>query len=121
MPEEEQLKFGKGVAFVKSRLKRLPQGNDTWEADFHALPKPIMQTETPHLGMVVRQADGSLLSDSPSLGWTSPRLAAADYYDQLAAERQTRQLVRPDWSRAAIRSAWQPRETEESPDLADAS
>ena len=49
----EKLKLGKGVAFVKSLLKRLPQGDDTWEADFEALPKPIMQTETHYLGMVV--------------------------------------------------------------------
>jgi hypothetical protein len=41
--DEEKLKLGKGVAFVKSRWKRLPQGDDTWEADFEALPKPIMQ------------------------------------------------------------------------------
>ena len=39
--EEEKLKLGKGAAFVKSRLKRLPQDDETWEADFRALPKPI--------------------------------------------------------------------------------
>src|SRR5438270_10513798 len=38
--EEEKLRLGAGVAFVKSRLKRLPQEDETWEADFHALPKP---------------------------------------------------------------------------------
>lgn len=31
---DEKLKLGKGVAFVKSRLKRLRQGDDVWEADF---------------------------------------------------------------------------------------
>ena len=41
MAEEEKLKLGKGAAFVKSRLKALPQGDETWEADFQALPKPI--------------------------------------------------------------------------------
>src|SRR5438270_12776178 len=39
--EEEKLKLGKGAAFVKSCLKRLPQEDETWEADFRALPKPI--------------------------------------------------------------------------------
>ena len=39
--DEEKLKLGKGAAFVKGRLKRLPQGDETWEADFQALPKPI--------------------------------------------------------------------------------
>ena len=61
--KEEPLKLGKGVAFVKSRLKRLPQGDDTWEADFEALPQPIMQTETHYLGMVVEKEDGWLLAD----------------------------------------------------------
>ena len=30
MAEEEKLKLGKGAAFVKGRLKRLPQGGETW-------------------------------------------------------------------------------------------
>ena len=63
MDGKEKLKFGKGVAFVKSRLKRLPQGDDTWEADFEALPQPIMQTETHYLGMVVEKEDGWLLAE----------------------------------------------------------
>lgn len=62
--EEEKLKLGKGAAFVKSRFKRLRQEDDTWEADFRALPKPITQTETHYLGLVVAQPDGSLLADS---------------------------------------------------------
>lgn len=60
--EEEKLKLGKGVAFVKSRLKALPESNETWEADFQALPKPIMQSTTHYLGMVVTE-NGSLLAD----------------------------------------------------------
>lgn len=61
---DEKLKLGKGVAFVKSRLKRLRQGDDVWEADFRALPKPITQTETHYFGLVVAQ-DGRLLADLP--------------------------------------------------------
>jgi hypothetical protein len=61
--EEEKLKLGKGAAFVKGRLKRLRQEDETWEADFQALPKPITQSETHYLGMVVAQ-DGSFLADS---------------------------------------------------------
>lgn len=68
MPEEEKLKLGKGVAFVKSRLGRLPLGEDTWEADFQALPKPITQSATHYLGMVVSQSHGSLLADLPVQG-----------------------------------------------------
>lgn len=44
--KEEKLKLGKGTAFDKARLKRLRQEAGTWEADFRALPKPIMQNET---------------------------------------------------------------------------
>ena len=61
--EEEKLKLGKGAAFVKGRLKRLRQEEDTWEADFRALPKPITQSQTHYLGMVVAP-DGSLLADA---------------------------------------------------------
>ena len=64
MADEEKLKLGKGAAFVKSRLKRLPQGDETWEADFRALPKPIDQSDTHYRGMAVAEAGGSLLSES---------------------------------------------------------
>ena len=57
MADEEKLKLGKGAAFVKSRLKTLPQGNETWEADFQALPKPIDQSVTHYLGMVVTEEE----------------------------------------------------------------
>jgi hypothetical protein len=63
MAEEEKLKLGKGAAFVKSRLKRLPQGDETWEADFQALPRPIDQSVTCYRGMVVTEAGDSLLSE----------------------------------------------------------
>src|SRR5438034_10352052 len=61
--EEEKLKLGKGAAFAKARLKRLRQEDETWEADFQALPKPITQSQTHYLGMVV-DPDGSILADS---------------------------------------------------------
>jgi hypothetical protein len=61
--EEEKLKLGKGAAFAKGRLKRLRQGDETWEADFPALPRPVTQGQTHYLGMVVAP-DGSFLADS---------------------------------------------------------
>ena len=61
--EEEKLKLGKGAAFVKGRFKRLRQEEETWEADFQALPKPITQSQRHYRGMVVAP-DGSLLADS---------------------------------------------------------
>ena len=63
MASEEKLKLGKGVAFVKSRLKLLPRGEETWEADFEALPRPMTETETHYLGMVVTEKGGALLAD----------------------------------------------------------
>ena len=62
MPREEKLKLGKGPAFVKGRLKRLRQEDETWEADFRALPKPMMQNETHYLGLVVKNRGGSVLA-----------------------------------------------------------
>jgi hypothetical protein len=61
--EEERLKLGKGAAFVKGRFKRLRREDETWEADFQALPKPITQSQTHYRGMVVAP-DGSLLADA---------------------------------------------------------
>lgn len=62
--KHENLKLGKGVAFVKSQLKRLRQVEETWEADFRALPKPVMQTATHYCGLVLSQPDGFLLAHS---------------------------------------------------------
>ena len=36
--QEEKLKLGKGVAFVKSQLRRLRQEADAWEVDFRLMP-----------------------------------------------------------------------------------
>jgi hypothetical protein len=60
---EEKLRLGKGAAFVKGPLKRLRQEDETWEADFQALPKPITQSLTHYRGMVVAP-DATLLADS---------------------------------------------------------
>ena len=67
MAEEEKLKPGKGAARsvqgpVSSRS--CPRADETWEADFRALPKPIGQSVTEYRGMVVTEEGGSLLSES---------------------------------------------------------
>lgn len=82
MAEVEKLELGKGAAFVKSRLKRLPRGDDAWEADFRALPQPIMQPEKHYLGMVLRRRGGRLLADlavsgEPSVNHLATLLAHA--------------------------------------------
>jgi hypothetical protein len=52
------------VKLDKGQIKRLPQEDETWEADFQALPKPMMQSETHYLGIVVTKRKGLVLADS---------------------------------------------------------
>jgi hypothetical protein len=62
--DENKLKLGKGNAFVKSQLRRLSQEEETWEADFRALPEPISQSATHYIGMVLTQPDGFLRAEA---------------------------------------------------------
>ncbi len=69
------LKLGKGSAFVKSRLRRLPQGDDVWEADF--LPQADYW-----IGMVIEQGHGfvfvmSMLETNPTVNDLAGLLADA--------------------------------------------
>jgi hypothetical protein len=80
--EEKKLKLGKGVAFVKSRIIRLPESDETWEADFEALPMPMTRTETHYIGTVVAKKGGRPLADltvrsSPSVNDLATLLANA--------------------------------------------
>jgi hypothetical protein len=59
--EHRRLKFGKRASFVKTHLKQLPRAEETWEADFRALPKSAEQAETPSLGLVVALPKGDPL------------------------------------------------------------
>lgn len=52
-----KLKLGKGAAFVKSQLRRLPQNDDVWEVGFG----PIDKDET-WLGLVVSPPSGAILA-----------------------------------------------------------
>jgi hypothetical protein len=61
--ERKKLVLGKGAAFAKGRLKRLPQRNESWEADFRALPKPLSENRTHYLGLVVLEGEGSVLAE----------------------------------------------------------
>jgi len=71
------LKLGKGSAFVKSRLRRLPQSEDVWEADF--VP------EADHwMGLVVEQEHGGvfamkMLEAAPSVNDLAHLLSDAMY------------------------------------------
>jgi hypothetical protein len=61
--KDDKLRLGKGATvFVKCQLKRLRQEDETWEADFRALPKPITQSVTHYLGLVLVPPHGDLLA-----------------------------------------------------------
>jgi hypothetical protein len=52
----EPLKLGKGSAFVKSKLRLLPQTDDVWEVDFQPVPEQVwkrLPQGEPWLGLVV--------------------------------------------------------------------
>ena len=59
--ELPRLKLGKSASFVKTHLKQLNQKDDTWEADFRALPKSKGETKTHYLGLVVALPRGNPL------------------------------------------------------------
>ncbi len=61
--QRKKLTLGKGAAFVKGWLKRLPQEDESWEADFKALPQPLSDNKTSYLGLVVVQREGSVLAE----------------------------------------------------------
>jgi hypothetical protein len=104
-PEEIKLRLGKGGAFDSSRLKRLHQEDETWEADFRALPKPITQSETHYLGMVVSKRGGSVLADKqvegrPSVNDMAILLAQAMQRPLIEEAHQPRRLYvrgHPQW------------------------
>jgi hypothetical protein len=54
--DPDHLKLGKGVPFVKSQLRRLPQGDDLWEADFMWALNPMdPRAATVWRGLVVHR------------------------------------------------------------------
>jgi hypothetical protein len=80
--DRRELRLGKGVALVMSRLKRLPRSDDVWEADFEGLPQPMTQKEEHYLGMVVSKRGSSLLAEltvheAPSVNDLATLLALA--------------------------------------------
>ena len=62
----DQLKLGKGARFVKTHLKRLPQVEDVWEADFQPYPDPRSRkrrSDEGWIGTVVSQTSDFILAD----------------------------------------------------------
>jgi len=101
----KSLKLGKGAAFVKSRLRRLPQFDDIWEADMQPVLGKHDRTEF-WLGMVVEQEHGAMpanrsFDQAPTVNDLA-RLLADAMYRPLSEDRQHRPasvLLRrnPEW------------------------
>ena len=103
----KQLKLGKGSAFVKSRLRRLPQLKETWEADFQPIPGKRPGQIAFWLGMVIEQEGGGVLAslsiDSPPTVNDLARVLADAMYRPLNDDRQHRPTAirlrrEPEWN-----------------------
>ena len=57
-----RLKLGKGVAFVKSELRRLRQEDDTWDADLQPLTGLGAKYDSVWIGLVVSQTEEFILA-----------------------------------------------------------
>jgi hypothetical protein len=90
-----RLKLGKSASFVKARLKQLPQEDETWEADFRALPKPSGQSETHYLGLVVALPKGNPLVCFPLMEYTPNVNDLADLLANAMQRPMTESACRP--------------------------
>ncbi len=74
----------------------MPQDDETWEADFQALPKPTMQSETDYLGMVIEKQDGWFLTELTIHGrpTVNDLLAVWGENDSLIPQAQADLLIR---------------------------
>jgi hypothetical protein len=82
MPEA-RLKLGKGASFfVKSRLKRISQEDDTWEADFFPIPCSDSEHDSVWWGIVLSHDHDKVLAqrmveESPTVNDLANLLAEA--------------------------------------------
>ncbi len=92
------LRLGKGSVFVKSRLRRLPQSDDVWEADF--------QPESHHwMGLVVEHTHGAvfamkMLETAPGINDLAHLLSDAmrrPLFDVWHRPRIIRMRDNPEW------------------------
>ena len=102
---DNNLRLGKGAAFVKSQLKRLPQADETWEADFRALPTPMLHSATYYVGMALSQPYGFLLAEaeinqSPTVNNLATLLAHAMKRPLVEGQHRPRRILlrgNPRW------------------------
>jgi hypothetical protein len=103
--EPPKLKLGKSASFVKTHLKQLKQEDNTWEADFRALPKSKGEPETHYLGLVVALPRGNplvsmLVEYNPNVNDLADLLADAMRRPMTDSAHRPRQLLlraNPRW------------------------
>lgn len=101
---DDKLKLGKGAAFVKSRLRHLPQTDDVWEAGFRQLPN--RRGWDGWLGIVVSVTDRFVLADrqvesAPTVNDLAKLLADAMRRPLIEAPHRPRSIrlrTVPEWS-----------------------
>ena len=96
-----------------AELKRSPQSDAVWEADFRALPKPVGQADTHYVGFVVAP-DGHLLAER-----AVPRTPSAGDLAKLLTDASLRPLHGDPCRPRTIRFRKNPRWRELFPALAD--
>src|SRR5262249_40302047 len=102
----EKLRLGKGGVFVKTQLRRLRQGEDTWEADFFPIPRHANQPPQVWIRPVPRHAHDYILAqrtvtEPPTVNDLANLLAHAMRRPlvELAHRPQTLYLrSRPEWA-----------------------
>jgi len=110
---KEKLKLGKGAAFVKSRLRYLPQENDVWEAGFGAIPKG-RRAEAYWLGVAVSVTDRFVLAT-----WFSESATSVNALAKLLADAMRRPFVEGSHRPKCIRLQPMPEWDELVPHLED--
>ena len=98
---QKKLRLGKGSPFVKTHLKQLRQENETWEADFRALPKQKGQAETHYLRLVAVLPKGNplvylLVEYPPNVNDLADLLAGAMRRPITELDHRPRQIVLRD-------------------------
>jgi hypothetical protein len=102
----DKLKLGKGSAFVKRNLQALPQGDDTWEADFFPLPTWEARHGMVWLGMVISHAHEfvitqRMLDEPPNVNDLARLLADAMLRPLMPSGHRPATILfraRPEWS-----------------------
>jgi hypothetical protein len=106
MPHEK-LRLGKGASFfVKARLKRLGQEDDTWEADFFPIPCSDSKHGSVWWGMVLSHAHDKVLAqrmveEPPTVNDLANLLAEAMRRPLVDFSHRPRCLLlraRPEWA-----------------------